>query len=100
LAIWSPEALIDIKNIWDHYAGVAGATVADGVLRDIRRAILLLEDFPKAGRARDEIRSGLRSAVSSPHVIFYRLLEQRPMIVRILDGRRDLDETLADTSDS
>lgn len=99
-AIWSPEALIDIENIWDYYAGTAGAGVADRLLRDIGRAVVLLEDFPMAGRVREGIRPGLRSAVSGSHLIFYRLAEQRPLIVRILDGRRDIEQILADTPDS
>jgi toxin ParE1/3/4 len=59
----------------------------------------LLEDFPMAGRVRDEIRPGLRSTVSGPHLIFYHVSERRPLIVRILDGRRDIEEILADTRD-
>jgi toxin ParE1/3/4 len=98
-AIWSPEALTDIENIWDYYAGTAGASVADRLLRDSGRAIGLLEDFPMAGRVRDEIRPGLRSTVSGPHLIFYHVSERRPLIVRILDGRRDIEEILADTRD-
>jgi toxin ParE1/3/4 len=98
-AIWSPEALTDIENIWDYYAGTAGTSVADRLLRDIGRSIGLLEDFPMAGRVRDEIRPGLRSIVSGPHLVFYRVPEQRPLIVRILDGRRDIEEMLADTPD-
>jgi toxin ParE1/3/4 len=98
-AIWSPEALIDIENIWDYYAATAGTRVADQLLRDIGQVIVLLEDFPMAGRVRHEVRPGLRSRVSGAHVIFYRLSDQRPLIVRILDGRRDIDEILMDTSD-
>jgi toxin ParE1/3/4 len=48
-AIWSPEALIDIKSIWNYYADTAGAAVADRLVREIGRAVLVLEDFPMAG---------------------------------------------------
>ncbi|TQF31720.1 type II toxin-antitoxin system RelE/ParE family toxin [Bradyrhizobium sp. UNPA324] len=47
--------------------------------------------FPNAGRARDEIRSGLRSLAVAPQVVFYRLKDDRAEIVRVLDGRQDIE---------
>ena len=55
--VWSPEALADIDKLWDHYAEVAGRGTADRILREIAKAIAVIDDFPLAGRARDEIRS-------------------------------------------
>jgi toxin ParE1/3/4 len=95
-ALWSPEALYDLNDIWDHYANVAGPPTADQLLRDINGVVAILEEHPFAGRVRDEIRSGLHSFATSPHVIFYRVVDDRPEIVRVLDGRRDLDEIFSD----
>jgi toxin ParE1/3/4 len=95
-ALWSPEALYDLNDIWDHYARVAGPPTADKLLRDIDGVVTTLEDHPFAGRARGEIRSGLHSFATSPHVVFYRVVDDRPEIVRVLDGRRDLDEIFSD----
>ncbi|WP_199580628.1 type II toxin-antitoxin system RelE/ParE family toxin [Bradyrhizobium sp. MOS003] len=64
--LWSPEALADFDRLWDYYAEVAGAGTADRILRQIGKAVALIEDFPLAGRARDEIRSGLRSLAVTP----------------------------------
>ena len=58
-------------------------------------ACRLLEDHPFGGRSRNEIRPGLRSVVASPHVVFYRVTNDVAEIVRVLDGRRDLDEVFA-----
>lgn len=91
-ALWSPEALNDLSNIWDYYARVAGATTADKLFRDIRGVVTTLEEHHFSGRARDEVRSGLYSFATSPHVVFYRVVDDRPEIVRVLDGRRDIDE--------
>jgi toxin ParE1/3/4 len=89
--IWSPEALDDIDRLWDYYAVAAGAGTADRILRQVGQAVSLIEDFPFAGRARDEIRSDLRSLVVAPQVVFYRLKDRRAEIVRVLDGRQDIE---------
>jgi toxin ParE1/3/4 len=94
--LWSPEALNDLNDIWDYYAGVAGSPTANKLLRDIGDVAATLEEHPFAGRVRDEIRSGLHSFATGPHVIFYRVVDDRPEIVRVLDGRRDLDEIFSD----
>jgi toxin ParE1/3/4 len=90
--LWSPEALGDIDHLWDYYAGVAGRAAADKVMREIANVVAAIEDFPLAGRSRDEIRAGMRSLAATPHVVFYRLRADRPEIVRVLDGRQDVGE--------
>jgi toxin ParE1/3/4 len=65
-ALWSPEALEDRERIWDYYVRAAGAYTAEKVLRDIAEVIALIEDHPFAGRARNEVRSGLRSFSAAP----------------------------------
>jgi toxin ParE1/3/4 len=91
-ALWSPEALDDRDRIWAYYVGVAGRHTAEMILREIAKVIALLEDHPFAGRARDEVRPGLRSFAAAPHVVFYRVVNDCPEIIRVLDGRRDIEE--------
>lgn len=95
-ALWSLEAVADVGRVWDHYAGVAGTRTADNILREIGKVVLLIEEHPLAGRLRDEVRSDLRSIATSPHIVFYRIVQGRPQIVRVLDGRQDIDEIFAD----
>jgi toxin ParE1/3/4 len=95
--LWSREAVEDIGQIWDYYVRVAGSRTADNILREIGKAIVLIEEHPFAGRSRDEVRASLRSVAVSPHVIFYRIANDRPEIVRILDGRQDIDEIFVDS---
>ena len=90
--LWSPEALNDIDHLWDYYAGVAGRATADKMMFEIGKAVAAIDDFPRAGRARDEIRAGLRSLTATPQIVFYRLRDDRPEIVRVLDGRQDIEE--------
>jgi len=95
-AIWSPEALLDLDQIWDYYERVAGRYTAEKIIRTIGEIIATIEDHPFAGRSRNELRSGLRSLATNPHVVFYRVAADVPQIVRILDGRRDIEEIFAD----
>lgn len=94
-ALWSPEALDDRERIWDYYVRVAGRNTAEKVVREIAEVIALIEDHPFAGRARNEVRPGLRSLAATPHVVFYRVVNDTPEIVRVLDGRQDIDEKFA-----
>jgi toxin ParE1/3/4 len=75
---------------------LAGRATADKIIREIAKAVKTIDDFPSAGRPRDEIRPGLRSLAASPQVVFYRLNNGRPEIVRVLDGRQDIEEIFAD----
>jgi len=94
--VWSPEAEADLADIWSYYREVAGARVAEARVRAIAEACRMLEEHPLGGRPRDEVRPGLRSVLASPHVIFYRLVDDAPQIVRVLDGRRDIEDIFAD----
>jgi toxin ParE1/3/4 len=96
--VWSPDARADLSEIWNYYAKVASRHTADKIVREIGEMCRLLENHPLAGRARDEVRPGLRSIAARPHVVFYRVNNDAPEIIRVLDGRRDLDEIFAETS--
>jgi len=48
---------------------------------------------------RNEIRPGLRSLTVTPQIVFYRLKNGRPEIVRVLDGRQDIEEIFSDDKD-
>jgi toxin ParE1/3/4 len=99
-ALWSPEALDDIDHLWDYYAHIAGRTTADKIVREIAQVVKTIDDFPFAGRERDEIRAGLRSLTAAPRIVFYRLNNSRPEIVRVLDGRQDIEEIFSDEESS
>jgi toxin ParE1/3/4 len=93
--IWSSDARSDLSEIWNYYAKVAGQHTADGIVREIVEACCVLEEHQFAGRTRNEIRQGIRSISASPHVILYRVMNEVAEIVRVLDGRRDLDDIFA-----
>ena len=94
-AEWSPEAIADLDAIWSYYEGVAGRNTAEGIARNIRELVATIEAHPFAGRSRDELGPGVRSLAARPHVLFYRVVNEIPEIMRILDGRQDIDEIFA-----
>src|SRR4030081_1535141 len=73
--LWSPEALDDIDHLWDYYARAAGPVTADKIIREIAKVVTTIDDFPLAGRMRDEIRPGLRSLTVTPQIVPF---EKRP----------------------
>ncbi len=94
--VWSPGASKDLIGIWEHFAGAASAARGDDVLRAIDRATAALEDWPEIGKARDDVRPGLRSVRAERHVVFYCVGKGIVEIVRVLDERRDVDAIFSD----
>lgn len=94
-AIWSPEAIADLDAIWSYYEGAAGRVAAEKVVRHLGELVATIEAHPFAGRARDELRPGVRSLAAKTHVLFYRVVNEIPEIMRIVDGRQDIDEMFA-----
>jgi toxin ParE1/3/4 len=65
-------------------------------LREIARIVATIDDFPLAGRSRDELRTGLRSLAANTQIVFYRVTNDQPEIVRVLDGRQDIEEIFSE----
>jgi toxin ParE1/3/4 len=99
--IWSLEARNDLRDIWTYYVEAAAPGSADNVVRKINEACWILQRHPYAGRPRTEVRPGLRSILANPYVVFYRLAQNEVAeIVRVIDGRRDIDEIFAETEEA
>jgi toxin ParE1/3/4 len=86
----SPEAEQDLSNIFDYTEKEFGLDQAVQYLKDLERCFIQLCNNPNIGRERTEIREALYSFVSQSHVVFYRILNERLRVVRVLHGSRDL----------
>jgi toxin ParE1/3/4 len=64
--------------------------MVDRGLAAIQKKFLQLKAFPGVGRSREDLAPGLRSCVVNDVVILYRSLEGLLLIVRVVQGRRDL----------
>jgi toxin ParE1/3/4 len=91
--VWSSAALADLAEFWSHYAAVAGRLTADKTVRDVGEACRAIAARPFAGRARNDVRPGLRSIAAGAVVVFYRVgRDERAEVLRVLDRRKDVDE--------
>lgn len=91
--VWSSAALADLAEFWSHYATVAGRLTADKTVRDVGEACRAIAARPFAGRARNDVRAGLRSIAAGAVVVFYRVgRDERSEVLRVLDRRKDVEE--------
>jgi plasmid stabilization system protein ParE len=75
IIVWSRKADRDVDDIWDYLQEHASAHVADDTIHNIFRVCAILERSPFAGRPRDSLIPGMRSLLSNPYTIFYRIVE-------------------------
>ena len=81
----------DLVDIWSWIADESPAS-ADRVLDRMQEVAHKLAELPKMGRARDDLLPGLRSFVVGSYVMFYMVSPESLEVLRILHGRRDIDD--------
>ena len=91
--ILSRDAETDLTLIWVYYAEMS-ERAAQRIYHDIVSKYNLILQFPQAGRSRNELQVGLRSLPVGSHVIFYREIEDRIEIMRVIHGSRDIQDYL------
>ncbi|MBO6573459.1 MAG: type II toxin-antitoxin system RelE/ParE family toxin [Balneola sp.] len=84
----------DIEKIFDYIDQEFGFDQALKYITELDTIFTDLVKSPELGRKRDEIKFGLISIVQESHVIFYRVLEDRIRIIRILHVSRDIKNFL------
>ena len=89
----SREARRDLDDIWTYIAQDSPAA-ANRVLEKFDQLMKQLAFHPLMGAAREELAENLRVAVSGSYLVFYRPLETRVLVVRVLHGHRDLHADL------
>jgi len=84
----------DLAAIFAEISGNNGAIVATEQVSRIENALERLGDFPNLGRERPKLRRGLRIWPASSWLVLYRLTGPDVVIMRVIDGRRDLRAVL------
>lgn len=88
--VLSNIAETDISDIYDYTLCEQGAAQAAIYLSGLDRFIDNLVGQPTMGKARPEIREGLRSFQYEHHTVFYRLMRDHIRIIRILHSSNDM----------
>lgn len=92
--IWSPRSKQDLVEIWGYYARVASPEVADTLIHEITTIGMRLQENPLLWKVRSEIAPNIRSVLSYPYTIFYRIENETVQIVRVLHERRESNKAL------
>lgn len=88
----APEAEAELDDIWLHVARQSGnIDIATRLVEKIMEHCGVLARYPYLGRARDDLRPGLRSFPADDYLIIYRLIEDRVvLILHVMHGSRDI----------
>ena len=91
---WNERAIRDLEDISEFTKLSFGDTQARAVLANIRtRVERTLHRFPGAGKHRAEFGHG-SSFPAPPFVVFYKAIQNRPVILRVIHGYRDIKPPL------
>jgi plasmid stabilization system protein ParE len=99
-----PEAAIsaparqDIRHALEWIARSSGRARAEPVLQRLLASAERYAEMPLAGRARDEIDAGVRSFVAMRWNVLYRPLARGIVLLRVIDGSRDMARALQEQS--
>ena len=88
--VFRPEAEADLADIHDYIAEDSPSRAKEFITL-LRRKCEPLCDHPRLGRARDDLRPGLRSFPVGRYLVIYRVREDAVEIVNFVQGSRDVD---------
>ena len=86
----SAKADADLLHLFS-YLAQRNPIVAEMIVSEIDKKLESLARFPFIGRERSSLGVGMRSVVDGMYVIFYAIERDHITVVRVLDGRRDID---------
>jgi toxin ParE1/3/4 len=92
----SARARADLIDIYDFTEAGFGAHQADAYHAGRERTFGLLADFPRIGRAADELRSGYRRFRFQSHFVFYTAEADGVLIRAVLHAAKDIRPQLFD----
>lgn len=89
---FSPDARIDLQDLYRYIAEHSGADRALGYIERIEKTCANLGEFPERGSPRDYVRPGLRVlGFERRAVIAFSIEKDRVTILRILYGGREFE---------
>lgn len=99
--VFSPEALDDLRSIYDLIADASAPERALAWVEALRLHLLGFADVPARGTWRDAIRPGLRMTGYRRRVtVAFQVTATEVVILRVLYGGRDIDALLRESGDA
>ena len=95
--IIAPEAIKDLEEIIDYFA-LHNVAAGEKLLTRFEQKCRYLTRFPNLGRSYKQIRLYLRGLPLDGYIIFYRVIDQKLEIMRVIKGNRNF-EALFDDQD-
>ncbi len=95
--VLTKKAVEDLNDIWNYTVDKWSEQQADKYYSQLKDICQEIADNPSVGKKYGGIASDLFGFKANRHIIFYRLIENRPIeITRILHGRMDLKNRIAE----
>jgi toxin ParE1/3/4 len=88
--IVAPSASQDLNNIADYFLAV-NVAAGEKLFIKFSKKFQQLAQFPNLGRSYSHIRQSLRGLPLDGYIIFYRVVDDTVEILRIVNGRQDLE---------
>jgi toxin ParE1/3/4 len=92
---FSPQAKADLADFDDYSVDQFGRDAADTYARGFNETIDVLRRHPLAGAEKPELGRALRCIVHRKHRIFYTVVGESVLIVRIIHHARDASRALS-----
>ena len=79
-----------MAEVWATLASDASEEIATRFIRSVGARFEPLRHFPLSGPARDELAPGLRVTFHASYAVYYKVVAEAVVIVRVLRGARDV----------
>jgi toxin ParE1/3/4 len=96
--IISPSASRDLDEIADYFLS-CNVEAGERLFREFNSKCQKLVNFPYMGRSYAHVRPLLRGLPLDGYIIFYRIIDNGVKILRVVNGRQDLESLFADVDD-
>jgi toxin ParE1/3/4 len=97
--IISDPANQDLETIADYLGANYGLATSEKFIDGITARFRYIAQFPRIGRTRNEIATGLRSLHYEQYIILYKIEEPTIEIVRVASGYQDLKKLFEEDDD-
>ncbi|WP_300035541.1 type II toxin-antitoxin system RelE/ParE family toxin [uncultured Roseobacter sp.] len=98
--LFRPRAIADLEDIWQYTEETWSVDQAARYLTGLDAAVALLAEFPDMARARTEFTPPVRIHPYRRHLILYLAEEESIDVLRIVHGRANWAEFLADDEEA